>query len=165
MTATADIARIIAQEEAIAFTRFDEAEAFALGSRMRDRALEDDLPIVVDIRTWDRPLFYAALPGSSASNADWARRKINVVKMFHKSTFRMFLEQGASVQELGARHGLSASEYVLAGGAFPIRVEGAGVIGAIAISGLPQREDHALVVSVLCAHLGLDAEALALPSE
>ncbi|MDP3895821.1 MAG: heme-degrading domain-containing protein [Mesorhizobium sp.] len=165
MTIADDIAKIIAQEQAIAFASFDEAEAFALGSRMRERALADELPIIVDIRTWDRPLFYAAMPGSTASNADWARRKINVVKMFHKSTLRMFLEQGGSVQEIGARHGLSVSDYVLAGGAFPIRVEGAGVIGAIAISGLPQRQDHAVVVEVLCAHLGLDGHALALAAD
>lgn len=165
MTIADDITKIIEQEQAIGFARFDEAEAFALGCRMRERALADELPIIVDIRSWDRPLFYAAMPGSTASNADWARRKINVVKMFHKSTFWMFLEQGGSVQELGARHGLSVSDYVLAGGAFPIRVNGAGVIGAIAISGLPQRQDHAVVVEVLCAHLGLDIDSLALAAD
>jgi len=163
MSIADDIARIALQEQAIVFPAFDEGTAFALGSRMRERALAGALPIIVDIRTWDRPLFYAALPGSTASNADWARRKINVVKMFQKSTYRMFLEQGDQV--LAARFGVSPDQYILAGGAFPIRVAGAGVIGAIAISGLPQRRDHAVVVEVLCAHLGLDAAALALAAE
>jgi uncharacterized protein (UPF0303 family) len=39
-----------------------------------------------------------------------------------------------------------------------------GVIGAIAVSGLPERQDHAVVVAALCRHLGLDHDALALPA-
>ena len=72
---------------------FDEATAFAIGSAIRERGLKENLPIVVDIRTFDRPLFYAALPGSTADNANWARRKRNVVQKFLKSTYRMVLEQ------------------------------------------------------------------------
>ena len=44
---------------------FDEAVAFKIGSAIRDRALKEDLPIIVEIRTFDRPLFYAAMPGSN----------------------------------------------------------------------------------------------------
>ncbi len=34
---------------------------------------------------------------------------------------------------------LDVADYALAGGGFPIRVSGAGVIGAVIVSGLPQR--------------------------
>jgi uncharacterized protein (UPF0303 family) len=39
------------------------------------------------------------------------------------------------------------------------------VIGAIGVSGLPQRQDHGLIVSTLAGLLDRDAAALALPLE
>jgi uncharacterized protein (UPF0303 family) len=164
MAAAEDIARIARQEAALAFDAFDETTAFALGSRIRDRALAEKLPIVIDIQLWDRPLFYAALPGSTASNPNWARRKRNVVRIFQRSTYRMVLEKARPDRTFPPGDGLDPADYVLAGGGFPIAVKGAGVIGAIAVSGLPERQDHAVVVEALCAHLGLDHEALALPT-
>ena len=157
-----DIERIKRQEAELVFDRFDETVAFEIGSAIRERALADNLPIVIDIRLWDRALFYAALPGSTAINANWARRKINVVKMFLKSTYRMVLEQDRPDRTFKVGEGLEPADYVLAGGGFPIRVANAGVVGVIAVSGLPERQDHEVIVAALCAHLGLDAGALAL---
>lgn len=163
MSTSDDIAKIAEQEAALVFESFDEATAFAIGSAIRERALKDQLPIVVDIQLWDRPLFFAALPGSTSSNTNWARRKRNVVKMFHKSTYRMVLEQAREDKTFPPGHGLSAEDYVLAGGGFPVKVKGVGAVGVIAVSGLPQRQDHEVIVAALCSHLGLDGQALALP--
>ncbi|MBX3598051.1 MAG: heme-degrading domain-containing protein [Rhizobiaceae bacterium] len=160
-----DIARVIEQEAALVFERFNEATAFEIGSRLRERALAENLPIVIEIRFWDRLLFYAALPGSTASNTDWVRRKMNTVKMFHKSTYRMVLEQNSPDRLFKSYYGLDPADYVLAGGAFPIHVTGTGVVGAIAVSGLPQRQDHAVVVAAIAEHLKLDGAALALAAE
>jgi len=160
-----DIATIVRQEETLVFSRFDEGTAFGLGTVLRDMGLRETLPIIVDVRFWDRPLFYAALPGSTAANFDWARRKINSVRAYQKSTYRMFLEQGAGARVFGIDHGLDPADYAIAGGAFPIRVEGVGVVGVVAVSGLPQRDDHDLVVRGLCLHLGHDERALALGPE
>jgi uncharacterized protein (UPF0303 family) len=160
-----DIAKIAEQEAKLVFASFDEAAAFAIGSAIRERGLREKFPIIVDIRSWDRPLFYAALPGSTADNANWARRKRNVVQNFLKSTYRMVLEQQRPDRTFKPGAGLASADYVLAGGGFPIIVEGAGVIGVIAVSGLPERQDHGVVVEALAKHLGLDAQALALPAE
>lgn len=164
MSAADDIARIVKQEAALEFPSFDEATAFSIGSAIRERALAENLPIIVDIQLWDRPLFYAALPGSTATNANWARRKRNVVKLLHKSTYRLVLEKNQSDRTFPPSEGLDAADYVLAGGGFPIRVAGAGVIGVIAVSGLPERQDHEVVVAALCDHLGLDTARYALPT-
>ena len=162
MDVSGDIAKIASQEAALVFPAFDEAAAFAVGSALRARGLKDKAPIVIDIRTFDRPLFYAALPGSTADNANWARRKRNVVQMFLKSTYRMVLEQQRPDRTFKPGSGIDSADYVLAGGGFPVTVKGAGVVGVIAVSGLPEREDHGIIVAVLCEHLGLDAKALAL---
>ncbi len=162
MNAVGDIAIIAEQEKALVFPSFDEATAFAVGSAIREQGLKRNLPIVVDIQTWDRPLFYAALPGSTGDNANWARRKRNVVKAFLKSTYRMVLEQQSEDRTFKVGAGLDPADYVLAGGGFPLTVRGAGVIGVIAVSGLPEREDHKIVVAALAEYLGVDLNTLAL---
>src|SRR3954465_11649327 len=154
-----DIARIAEQEAKLVFDSFDEATAFAIGSAIRERGLKEKMPIVVDIRTFDRPLFYAALPGATADNANWARRKRNVVQMFHKSTYRMVLEQQRPDRTFKPGSGIDSADYVLAGGGFPGTGKDAGVIGVIAVSGLPEREDHGIVVATVARYLGLDAAA------
>ena len=150
-----DLETVIAQEKALVFQSFDEAEAFALGQRMRDMALERNLPIVIDIRLWDRPLFYAALAGSTAANADWARRKFTSVRLYQKCSYRMFLEQGGGSRVFPADYGLAPADHAIAGGAFPVRVTGFGAVGCVAVSGLPQRDDHNFVVDALASHLGI----------
>lgn len=165
MSAADDIDRIALQESRLSFKAFNEVTAFGLGTVIRDLALADNLPVVIEIRMWDRLLFYASLPGATASNFDWVRRKLNVVKMFQKSTYRMVLDQERPDRTFRPGYGLSPSDYVLAGGGFPITLERSGVVGAIGVSGLPERQDHELIVAGLCAYLGIDHKDLALPAE
>ena len=162
MAVADDIETIKRQEATLVFDAFDEQAAFAIGSAIRARALKENLPVIVDIRTFDRPLFYAAMPGSTGANPEWARRKHNVVKRFLKSTYRMVLEQDRPDRTFKVGEGLDIADYVLAGGGFPVTVKGAGVIGVIAVSGLPERDDHGVVVDALCDHLGHDRDKLTL---
>lgn len=160
------LARVIEQERRLVFQRFDEAAAFAIGSEIRRIALAEGHGIVCDVRLWDRPLFYMALPGTTADNPEWVRRKANVVKRFGKSTYRMVLERGVTenARAFPADRGMAVEDYVLAGGGFPITVEGVGIIGAVTVSGVPEHIDHWLVVQGICAHLGIDPATLALPN-
>ncbi|MEN5246347.1 heme-degrading domain-containing protein [Brucella pseudintermedia] len=158
------IAQIIRQEQALIFPSFDENEAFALGSRIRDIAVKENLGIAIEISLWDRQLFYATTTGSTVDNQEWLRRKFNVVRRFHASTYRLVLEQNRDDRMFAPHKALNVEDYALAGGGFPIRVGGAGVIGAVIVSGLPQREDHNLVVRAVAGHLGQDPVALALPA-
>ncbi|MCA0035314.1 MULTISPECIES: heme-degrading domain-containing protein [unclassified Mesorhizobium] len=157
-----DIKKIAEQEAALIFEQFDETTAFEIGDSIRTNGLAGKQAVVVDIRLWDRQLFLAALPGSSAITAEWARRKLNSVRMFHKSSYRLALEQRREDRTFPPGYGLNPGDYVSAGGAFPIRIKAAGVIGALAVSGLSERADHETAVAALCAHLGKDERALAL---
>ncbi len=156
-----DIARVKRQELELVLTAFDEAVAYDIGSAIRERALAEGLSLVVDLRTWDRQLFFAATPGTSADNAEWVRRKINSVRRFQRASYRLVLERGEV--PFSPQSGADPADYVIAGGGFPIRVQGAGIIGALTISGLPGRMDHGVAVDGLCDHLGLDRGLYAMP--
>jgi uncharacterized protein (UPF0303 family) len=158
-----DLAIIAKQEGRLKFPAFDEQAAWSLGCRLRDMGLARGAPLVIDIRRFGQPLFFCALPGSTPDNADWARRKSNVVARFHRSSYGLGLELQQKNTSLADRFGLVLTDFAAHGGCFPVTVEGSGVIGSVAVSGLPQREDHELVVEALCGELGCEYEELRLP--
>ena len=165
MSLEKDIAKIAQQEEALRFASFNEEQAWALGSLMRQVAVERKLPFVIDIRIGDRPLFYTALPGTTPENPDWVRRKVNTVYRFHKSSYRVGREYQLKGQVFDAARGMDLMTYAPNGGGFPLHVSGTGVIGAITVSGVPQRQDHEFVVEMLCRYLNTEYAMLALGPE
>ena len=50
---------------------------------------------------------------------------------------------------------LEVKDFALHGGGFPVRVRGVGVVASIAISGLPSREYHHMIVTTLAAYLNV----------
>lgn len=136
----------LAQEAAnLIFPRFTEDTALKLGLVLVEMARAESMAVVIDIRTADRTLFHVALPGSAPLNDMWARRKSNTALQFQLAS----LQVGAANREKGetlARHGLPPEDYADNGGAVPIRVDGVGVVAVATVSGLPQVEDHRLVV-------------------
>ena len=160
-----DLDRIAQQERELRVPRLDPQFAWELGSRLRSMALERNLAIVIDVRRFGQPLFYAALDGTSPDNLEWVRRKINVVSRFHRSSYSVGLGLKAKNTDLLATQGLPTIDYATHGGCFPLHVEGAGVIGCVTVSGLPQRADHEFAVEALCAQLGRDYDTLKLSPE
>jgi uncharacterized protein (UPF0303 family) len=120
---------------------------------------------VVDVRRFGQPLFYCALQGTTPDNVEWVRRKNNVVARFHNSSYGVGLRFKLKNETLDSYSGLSVADFAAHGGAFPISVSGAGLVGSVTVSGLPQRADHELVVEALCAFLGQDHGTLKLPAE
>lgn len=163
MALSEDILKIIDQEQGLVFSAFGEQEAFDLGVIVRERALKENLGLVCDVRLWDRPLFYAAMPGTTADNPEWVRRKANTVRQLLKSSYRATLETEAEDRMFPVHRNLPVADFALSGGGFPIRVDGAGVIGAMTVSGLHEREDHEVVVAAICQYLGRDGRTFALP--
>ena len=138
--------------------------AWEIGMRLRTLAEERSLPIVVDVRRFGQPLFYTARKGTTPDNVSWVQRKSNVVARFHRSSYGVGLTMKSKNDSLEAR-GLPISDYASHGGSFPLAVKGAGIVGSVTVSGLPQRADHELVVEALCALLGKDYASLKLGPE
>lgn len=162
MTTAIDIEKIIYQEQNLVFDAFSEETAFSLGLSIRERAVREGLGLVADVRLWDRPLFYCAMPGTTGDNQHWVRRKANLVQRLQKSSYRVVLETNFADRQFPASRHMPVSEFALAGGGFPIRVTGIGVVGAITVSGLHERDDHEVAVAAACAVLGRDLAEFAL---
>ena len=156
MSLDKNIAQIARQEEALRFDSFSESDAWALGSQMREAAAARKLPLVIDIRIGNRPLFYAALPGSAPDNVEWVRRKVNTVLRFQKSSYRVGREFALKGTPFDISRGIDPASHVAAGGGFPIHLKGTGVVGAVTVSGIPQRDDHGFVVEMICRFLKQD---------
>ena len=150
---TITMAELVAQEQRLHFTRFDNDDAWRLGCLLVEIARERSLAVTVDVRRGEQQLFHCALPGTSADNDAWIERKIRVVRRFGSSSYlvgQKFRDQGSSVEE---KSRLDPDRYAAHGGAFPVLVAGVGLVGTVAVSGLPQLEDHLLVVEALEAFL------------
>jgi uncharacterized protein (UPF0303 family) len=167
-----DLERIGRQERELQWTSFNEEDAWQLGSTLRELAVERKLAIVIDIRRFGphlgnqpgAPLFYTALPGTSPANSEWARRKANLVARLHRSSYAIGLGLKKSNLTLQEKQALPESDYASHGGSFPITLAGTGVIGSVTVSGLPQRDDHELVVEALCLERNRQYADLRLPS-
>jgi uncharacterized protein (UPF0303 family) len=141
------------QERRLGLPRADLASLYALGRQMADTARERQLPVLIQVRHGSRLVFVASLPGSTASNDSWAERKSRLAARFEQSSLRVGVAHRGDGPDVHARHALPVEQYAAHGGAFPLRVEAAGVVGTVVVSGLPQLDDHAFVVEMLEAHL------------
>ena len=153
------VAELAAHEDELQLTRFTNDDAWDLGTALVTRAREQQLPVAVDISRNGQQLFHAALPGTSADNDSWIRRKAAVVDRFgHSSLYmrQLAMDEGTTVEE---KFGLDPRHFAAHGGAFPILIRSVGPVGVVCVSGLPQVEDHRMVVSALRAHLAREAAA------
>jgi uncharacterized protein (UPF0303 family) len=160
-----DLERIALQERELQLTRLDALTAWELGSRLRSMAADRGLAVVIDVRRFGQPLFYAAMDRTTPDNVEWVRRKSNVVARFHTSSYVVGLKEKLKKETLLESQGLPVADYATHGGSFPLAVAGAGVVGSVTVSGLPQRADHELAVEALCAMLGRDYAELRLAKE
>jgi len=53
----------------------DAQVAWELGTKLRTLAEERGLAVVIDVRRFGQPLFYAALDSTTPDNAEWVRKK------------------------------------------------------------------------------------------
>ncbi|MFF8542981.1 heme-degrading domain-containing protein [Streptomyces werraensis] len=146
---TPTVEELEAQERRLVLRQFTHDDAWALGSLLVDLARERQAPVAIDIHRAGQQLFHAALPGSTPDNDAWIARKRRVVERYGSASYLVgarFRAKGTTFEESSR---LDPDMYAAHGGSFPITVEGVGVVGAVTVSGLPQLQDHRLVVEAL----------------
>ena len=154
---------LIAEQGSLQFERFDFDDAYAIGLDLVENARRNKRAVTIDIAVNGQQLFHAALPGTSPDNDQWVVRKNRVVGRFFNSSFyiaKLLKAKGKSMEEV---FGLSSCDFAPFGGAVPVIVKAAGVIGTITVSGLPDQEDHEMAVEAIHRHLERQ-KAVSLPS-
>lgn len=140
---------ILEQEARLQHERFTNEMALDLGLALRDEASTRSKPVTIDITRHGHQLFHLALSGTAPDNDEWIRRKNNVVNRFNHSSLYVGTALKQAGQTMEEKYLLSSQEYAAHGGAFPLMIRGVGVVGTITVSGLPQQEDHEVVVTTL----------------
>lgn len=154
MAIAEDLEGIARQERELVLPRLDMETAWELGSKLRALAVERGHKVVIDVRRFGQPLFYAALEGTTPNNPEWVRRKSNTTARFHCSSYMVGLNLKRKSESLQEKCGMPLADFATQGGCFPLRVAGAGAVGCVTVSGLSERADHELAVEALCALLG-----------
>lgn len=157
-----DIQCITEQEQRLVCAEFDLNTAWQLGTRLREIALARNQPLTIEIRLARETVFFCAMPGVAPSNADWARRKRNTVELMHRSSYGVGRDLERDAQTLQSLMGLDARDHASHGGSFPVKVKQLGCVGAVTVSGAPQRVDHDIVVMALAELCGLPLHEIAL---
>jgi len=139
------------QETRLVLESFTHDDAWRLGTLLVEMARERGAPVAIDIRSASQQLFHCALPGSSADNDAWIDRKRRVVERYGASSLPVgarFRARGTTFDESSR---LDLDRFAAHGGSFPLRARavGAGTVGTVTVSGLPQEDDHALIVEAL----------------
>ncbi|KAJ8142686.1 hypothetical protein OY671_004168 [Metschnikowia pulcherrima] len=158
MTTPDDLAALVASVEAderdLVLRTFTHDDAWRLGCSLVELADERDSPVTIDVRKGPQQVFHAARAGTTPDNDTWVERKVRVVERFGASSYLVGSRARATGTSFNEKHDLPLQEYAAHGGAFPVRVEGVGIVGVVTVSGLAQGDDHALVTEASRSFLG-----------
>lgn len=156
----ADLRAIGQQEAMLRFTSFTADTAWQLGSLLRSKTVALGSAVTIEIEVNGQMLFACATVGGTPDQTEWIRRKRNVVRRFQRSSYAVGRQLALEGKTIDERHSAATADYAPHGGGFPLWVGGA-CVGSVILSGLPQRDDHALVVDALAEVLGVDVPRLA----
>lgn len=149
----ASIEVLLEQEAQLQFERFNNETAWELGLALKQRAEAQSAAVLVEVYAFEQVIFQFAMPGTTADNLDWAMRKRRSVMRFGHSSYYLGQYNAQKQRDFERQAHLDATQYCAHGGSFPIRIRGCGLVGAITVSGLPQADDHQLVIEVLSDYL------------
>ncbi|MFI3208999.1 MAG: heme-degrading domain-containing protein [Eubacteriales bacterium] len=134
------------QEETLQFTSFNNDDAWELGVTMVELARKQESNVAIEIIVNGYQVFRYGFPGTNNNNDWWLKCKNNTVDNLHMSS----IHAGAILEDeqmtIEERFRLDNENHATCGGSFPLIIKGTGVIGTIAVSGLPDYLDHQLII-------------------
>ena len=143
------LAELAAEEEELLLARFTNDDAWALGTALVTRARQEQLPVAIDVSRHSHQLFHAAMTGATPDNDAWIARKAATVHRFGHSSLYVGQRSREAGTTFEQEFGLDPQLFAAHGGAFPLTVREVGPVGVVVVSGLPQVEDHRMVVAAL----------------
>ena len=149
MIDTPTLDALLAEEDGAVLDSFDYAAAWRLGEAIHALAAERNLPVAIAISHGGTPVFLSLLPGATSDNIDWLKRKQAVVWRFHHSSLYMRLLCESKSKAFNASYRLPDADFAASGGAVPLFVRNVGLVGSAAAGGLPDINDHQLVMEAL----------------
>jgi uncharacterized protein (UPF0303 family) len=144
---------VLDQEARLQLPSCSVEDALWIGEWLLDRAVERSLAVTIEVWHGDRLVFRAARPGTDAHNDLYLAGKLRVVRHFRHSSLYERVRHLAAGTTFEHATSLRFPEWAPHGGGVPLAVRGTGMVGVALVSGLPQLDDHALVVEALEAFL------------
>ncbi|MDD7909849.1 heme-degrading domain-containing protein [Pseudovibrio exalbescens] len=151
---------LLEQESRLQFTWFSHDRAWDLGCALKAAAEERGASVAIDITMNGLTLFSFVMSGARGDNLEWVRRKKHSVDRYHHSTWYLGNYYKAKGKSMYDDSGVDPKDFASHGGSFPLIIRDVGVVGSITVSGLPQEQDHQLIVDVLFEFLDEDEKAL-----
>jgi uncharacterized protein (UPF0303 family) len=162
MTLEQQLAECERHQALLRFPDFSASDAWTLGNALYHEAGRQGVALAIEIRVNQVCLFSALMPGATAENVDWVRRKRNLVDFLGISSWAAGLMLQSRGTTLAQRYGLDLRDYAAFGGSFPLYLTSGCQIGTVTVSGAPQRDDHYLVLEMLQRILGIAKSKLTL---
>jgi uncharacterized protein (UPF0303 family) len=140
---------LAAEQQKLLLHDFDYSVAWKLGCLIQEKAAVANLPVSITVAHGTDVVFLLLMPGATIDNLQWAARKRAVAHRFHRSSLAMRLEAESGNFDFNSRYRLPEADYVASGGGVPLILRNGTLIGTVGVSGLPDEDDHRLVVQAL----------------
>jgi uncharacterized protein (UPF0303 family) len=137
----------------IQLKEFSNEIALDMGLKVIEAARSSGKEIAVSVDRLNHNVFKYVSDSLPADKHDWLRRKANVAVRFEESSLAVKNDLENGGMSLKETFGLESKDYVAKGGSIPIKVNGAGLIASITVSGLSDLEDHDLIVTALMEYI------------
>ncbi len=133
----------------IVLDEFDNRIGLDMGLAIVNLAKERNQNIAVQVDRLNHAIFLFVDDNLPADKHNWIRRKANVAKHFEESSLSVKYDLQKGNMTLSGTFALDEKKYLAKGGAIPIFVKNAGMIGVITVSGLHDVEDHKIIIDAL----------------